>query len=81
MPKPLTGSILTRRLADDTLVVDVKIRSERRSLGPASEWTKARARRLLEGRLLPAAQLRQDWAALIPGTASGGSTAARSESV
>ena len=34
MPKPLSGSILTRRLADDTLVVDVKIRTERRMLGP-----------------------------------------------
>ena len=28
MPKPLTGSILTRRFADDTLIVDVKIRGE-----------------------------------------------------
>jgi integrase len=81
VPKPLTGSILTRRLADDTLVVDVKIRSERRTLGPASEWTERRARRLLEGRLLPAAQLRQDWTALIPGAVNGGSTAASSESV
>ena len=81
MPKPLSGSILTRRLADDTLVVDVKIRSERRTLGPASEWTEGRARRLLEGRLLPAAQLRQDWTALIPSAVNGGSTAAPSESV
>ena len=78
MPKPLSGSILTRRLADDTLIVDVKIRSERRTLGPASEWPEARARRLLEGRLLPAAQLRQDWTALIPGAGNGGSAAARS---
>ena len=73
MPKPLSGSILTRRLADDTLVVDVKIRTERRMLGPASEWSEARARKLLENRLLPAAQLRQDWTALIPGAVNGGS--------
>ena len=33
MPKPLSVSIVTRRLADDTLVVDVKIRNERRTLG------------------------------------------------
>ena len=76
MPKPLSGSILTRRLADDTLVVDVKIRDERRTLGPASDWSKSRARRLLENRLLPAAQLRQDWTALIPGAGNGASTAA-----
>jgi integrase len=75
MPKPLSGSLLTRRLADDTLIVDVKIRSERRTLGPASDWPEARARRLLERRLLPAAQLRQDWTVLIPGAGSGGSTA------
>ena len=61
MPKPLSGSILTRRLADDTLIVDVKIRTERRMLGPASEWSETRARNLLESKLLPAAQLRQDW--------------------
>jgi hypothetical protein len=73
VPKPLSGSILTRRLADDTLVVDVKIRTERRMLGPASEWSEARARKLLENRLLPAAQLRQDWTALIPGAVNGGS--------
>jgi len=73
VPKPLSGSILTRRLADDTLVVDVKIRTERRMLGPASEWSEARARKLLEKRLLPAAQLRQDWTALIPGAVNGGS--------
>jgi hypothetical protein len=66
VPKPLSGSILTRRLADDTLIVDAKIRSERRTLCPASEWPEARARRLLGGRLLPAALLRQDWTALIP---------------
>ncbi|MGZ6670372.1 MAG: hypothetical protein ACXVH3_37620, partial [Solirubrobacteraceae bacterium] len=42
-------------------------------LGPASEWTEARARKLLEHKLLPAAQLRQDWTALIPGAGSGGS--------
>ncbi len=72
MPKPLSGSILTRRLADDTLVVDVKIRTERRMLGPASEWSQVRARKLLETRLLPAAQLRQDWTALIPGAGTGG---------
>lgn len=71
MPKPLSGSILTRRLADDTLVVDVKIRAERRLLGPASEWSETRARRLLEHKLLPAAQLRQDWTALIPGASNG----------
>jgi hypothetical protein len=58
VPKPLSGSILTRRLADDTLVVDVKIRTERRMLGPASEWSEARARKLLENRLLPAAHPR-----------------------
>ena len=46
MPKPLSGSILTRRLVDDTLVVDVKIRTERRMLGPASEWSETRARKL-----------------------------------
>jgi integrase len=73
VPKPLSGSILTRRLADDTLVVDVKIRTERRMLGPASEWSEARARKLLENRLLPAAQLRQDWTALIPGAGNGSS--------
>ncbi len=73
MPKPLSGSILNRRLADDTLVVDVKIRTERRMLGPASEWSEARARKLLENRLLPAAQLRQAWTALIPGAVNGGS--------
>jgi hypothetical protein len=43
VPKPFSGSILTRRLADDTLFVDVKIRTERRMLGPASEWNEARA--------------------------------------
>jgi hypothetical protein len=69
--KPLSGSILTRRLADDTLVVDVKIRTERRMLGPRSEWNEARARKLLEHKLLPAAQLRQDWTALIPGAGNG----------
>jgi hypothetical protein len=73
VPKPLSGSILTRRLADDTLVVDVKIRTERRMLGPASEWSEAPARKLLENRLLPAAQLRQDWTALIPGAGNGSS--------
>jgi integrase len=73
VPKPLSGSILTRRLADDTLVVDVKIRTERRMLGPASEWSEARTRKLLENRLLPAAQLRQDWTALIPRAVNGGS--------
>lgn len=67
VPKPLSGSILTRRLADDSLVVDVKIRTDRRMLGPASEWSEARARNLLEKKLLPAAQLGQDWTALIPG--------------
>jgi integrase len=72
VPKPLSGSILTRRLADDTLVVDVKIRTERRMLGPASEWSQTRARRLLENRLLPAARLQQDWTALIPGAGNGG---------
>src|ERR1035438_1130435 len=66
------SSILTRRLADDTLVVDVKIRTERRLLGPASEWSETRARKLLEHKLLPAAQLRQDWTALIPGADNGG---------
>jgi len=66
VPRPLSGSILKRRLADDTLVVDVKIRGERRTLGPVSTWSEKRARNLLEGRLLPAARLRQDWAALIP---------------
>ena len=73
MPKPLCGSILTRRLADDTLVVDVKIRTERRMLGPASEWTEARARKLLDTRLLPAAKLRQDWTTLIPDAGHGAS--------
>ena len=71
MPRPLSGSILKRRLADDTLVVDVKIRGERRTLGPVSTWNDKRARNLLEGRLLPAARLRQDWAALIPGQPDG----------
>ena len=71
MPRPLSGSILKRRLADDTLVVDVKIRGERRTLGPVSAWSERRARNLLEGRLLPAARLRQDWAALIPGQPDG----------
>ena len=71
MPRPLSGSILKRRLADDTLVVDVKIRGERRTLGPVSAWSDKRARNLLEGRLLPAARLRQDWAALIPGQPDG----------
>src|SRR5450755_3471876 len=42
-------------------------------LGPASEWSEARARKLLEHKLLPAAQLRQDWTALIPGASNGGS--------
>ena len=77
MPKPLSGSILTRRLADDTLVVDVKIRAERRMLGPASEWSETRARKLLEHKLLPAAQLRQDWTALIPGAGTAGPPARR----
>jgi hypothetical protein len=72
VPRPLSGSILTRRLADDTLVVDVKIRGQRRTLGPASEWSEKRARRLLENRLLPAARLRQDWLALIPGVQANG---------
>ncbi|MGO9753943.1 MAG: hypothetical protein ACLP22_21170, partial [Solirubrobacteraceae bacterium] len=71
VPKPLSGSILTRRLADDTLVVDVKIPTERRLLWPASEWSEARARKRLETRLLTAAQLRQDWTALIPAAGSG----------
>ena len=71
MPRPLSGSILKRRLADDTLVVDVKIRGERRTLGPVSAWSEKRARNLLDGRLLPAARLRQDWAALIPGQPDG----------
>jgi integrase len=74
VPRPLSGSILTRRLADDTLVVDVKIRGELRCLGPASEWSEARVRNLLENRLLPAARLRQDWTALIPGTQLGSAT-------
>ena len=60
MPKPLSGSVLTRRFVDDTLVVDVKIRRERRMLGSFSEWSEARARNLLENRLLPAGRLRQD---------------------
>ena len=76
MARPLSGSILTRRLADDTLVVDVKIRGELRCLGPASEWSEARVRNLLENRLLPAARLRQDWTALIPGTQPGSATEA-----
>ena len=46
MPRPLSGSILKRRLADDTLVVDVKIRGERRTLGPVSTWSEKRARNL-----------------------------------
>lgn len=71
VPKPLSGSILTRRLADDTLVVDVKIRTERRILGPATEWSEPRARHLLERKLLPAAQLGQDWTALIPDAGNG----------
>jgi hypothetical protein len=72
VPKPITGSVLTRRLADDTLVVDVKIRTERQMLGPAAKWSEARARKLLESRLLSAAQLRQDWTALIPGAGNRG---------
>jgi integrase len=74
VPRPLSGSILTRRLSDDTLVVDVKIRGELRCLGPASDWSEARVRNLLENRLLPAARLRQDWTALIPGTQPGSAT-------
>jgi integrase len=69
MARPLSGSILTRRLADDTLVYDVKIRADRRLLGAAPEWNTDRAQRLLENTLLPAAKQRQDWAALIPGAA------------
>jgi hypothetical protein len=74
VPRPLSGSILTRRLADDTLVVDVKIRGELRCLGPASEWSETRVRNLLENRFLPAARLRQDWTVLIPGTQLGSAT-------
>jgi hypothetical protein len=65
VPRPLSGSVLIRRLADDTLGFDVKIRGERRTLGPASEWSANRARHLLENQLLPAARLRQDWASRI----------------
>jgi hypothetical protein len=64
--RPITGSILTRRLADDTLVFDAKIRRVRRLLGPEPEWTEQRARRLMENRLLPAARLNQPWWELIP---------------
>jgi hypothetical protein len=42
-------------------------------LGRRFEWSEARARKLLETRLLPAAQLRQDCTALIPGAVNGGS--------
>ena len=66
MARPITGSILTRRLADDTLVFDAKIRGVRRLLGPEPEWTEQRARRLMENRLPPAARLNQPWWELIP---------------
>ncbi len=68
----LSGSVLKRRLADDSLVVDVKIRGERRTLGPVSDWSEKRARNLLERRLLPAARLRQEWAAVIAGVRPDG---------
>ena len=66
MPRPLSGHLETRVLADGLLTFYAKIRADRHVLGCEPNWTKDRAERFLNATLLPAAKLRQPWWDLIP---------------
>jgi hypothetical protein len=66
MPRPLSGHLETRVLADGLLAFYAKIRADRHALGREPEWTQARAERFLNATLLPAAKLGQPWWDLIP---------------
>ena len=66
MPRPLSGHLETRVLADGLLTFYAKIRADRHVLGCEPNWTMDRAERFLNATLLPAAKLRQPWWDLIP---------------
>jgi integrase len=82
MPRPLSGSILTRPISSGSrLAYDVKIRSERYKLGESPQWTNARAQAFLQATLLPAAKLQQDWWLLIPDRAGAANPGAQTAEV
>lgn len=70
MPRPLSGHLETRELADGLRAFYAKIRSDRHALGREPEWTKERAERFLAATLLPAAKLGHPWWDLIPSAAA-----------
>src|SRR4051794_24528714 len=72
MAPPIKGSVIPRRLADDTLVFDVKIRKDRRVLGYAPDWDEDRAEKYVARYLVPAAQRGEAWWELIPARADVG---------
>jgi hypothetical protein len=66
MPRLLKGHVEPRLLTDGSRAFYAKIRSDRALIGHEPEWTMERAERFLNTTVVPAAQLRQDWSALIP---------------
>jgi hypothetical protein len=71
MARPLTGSVMSRVLADGSVAFDVKIRRDLYTLGRTPEWSDKRAQKFLAATLLPAAKLRQEWWELIPERRTG----------
>lgn len=68
MPRLLAGHVEPRILSDGSHAFYAKIRADRALLGREPQWSLERAERFLSTTLLPAAQLRQEWWALIPST-------------
>lgn len=66
MPRPLSGHLECRPLADGHRAFYAKIRADRHAIGREPEWTKERAERFLNATLLPAAKVKQPWWELIP---------------
>jgi hypothetical protein len=61
LPRPLTGFVKPRTLADGSVAFDVVIRKKQVLVGSSPEWTKERVERLLEHSLLPKAKLGLPW--------------------
>lgn len=66
MPRPLSGTVIERRLSDGRLAFDVKIRGRQVLVGVEPEWDRARVDRLLDNELIPAAKLKHPWWDRIP---------------
>ena len=63
MPRPLTGRIVERQLADGTTAYYAVVRDVYQLLGHEPHWSFPRADRELKNRIIPLAKLGEDWRA------------------